>query len=918
LKGVRSISADDNALFTAVGGRATFLRVDVQDSGATWRDLTSYPGQNLVVSASWHDAVDGNGQNGEIRLKREVEQLSLAPLMQGSPLNLAFAYPGSYAALLQVKRGVRIYTADVPIDTPPSSIASGTWRLMFEGKIDSVDWASTEEIVLAVSDLQGDLRDLFIETERVYAYAQGGNATKGCRIWTPLMTTVNGELSIPTDANRPSPTGHFYGTNGGTSTGSPEPTWPVGSGATVADGSQTWTEKGTTSITAGTAVETVMQQIISDNGGSATLTIPGGSPGWQIKWFLQQRQSLWDALRALTDQIGWDLRYKYDAGSGTFKLCLWTPNRSASTPDRTFGPNEIYADGISQLKVDVASIRNAVQVVFSASGSADPSGNPVRVSVLVTDSTSITKYGRRFMELGEASTSNIDTSAEATTMATAAVSDLKEPNAEKDVSLPYFPFVELGDLYRFSPDAVYADANLDLAIVGYEHSVTADGEATTKLTCRGKPSTGAARWLSQGAEITSDDIHQLAVADHHAVTLSASSVVGGTLLTANGSANKKALGQDFEWHVSTAANFTPDNTTLIQSQGGNQVTVPHLLPNQGYIAKVVPIRRNAMRVVRGMPSADFAFTAGRASAGHLKDGIGLGDYPLNGGFETRLNVAGMPDHWALIQGALGTDVIVKEDGNGISGGRYLRIVGSSVIPAILSAQMPLINDSVEANRLGSMYRFSAWVKNDAGNSTAGQLLFDIQFNDYTGASVGTGGGIVLDVTTNKGHWQRVEAYIDLGVSATTTTKQAQLYILRGSGSFTTDVDECRLQWLGSPWYNVGDTTKFTDAYEALPAFNNPGTAWANFGNPYAPAGFRRDQHGRVWMRGLVKNGNPANSTIFTLPASFRPASNKHLYLPSVSNNLFCVVEIAASGTVTVQAGGNAAHVNLDNMSWVTY
>jgi hypothetical protein len=892
---VRSISTDDNALFTQVGGRATYLRVDVQDNSLTWQDLTTYAGQNMVIDATWRDGVDGQGQNGEITVKREVEQLSLAPMMTGSPLNLAYGYPGSYAALLKVKRGVRIYTADVSSDTPPSTITAGQWRLMFDGKIDSVDSGASEGVKLEVSDAQGDLRDLFIEAERVYAYAQGANATKGCSIWTPLATTVAGQLGIPTDANR---NGHFFSTSGGVSTGSPEPTWPTAGGGTVGDGSQTWTEKGTTSTTAGTAVETVIQQIIADNGGGAiTLQLPGGSPGWMIKWFLQQRQSVWDAIRALVDQIGWDIRYKFDAGSGTFKLTLWLPDRAKSTPDRTFAASEEIEVG--QLKVDVANIRNAIQAVYSISGSSDPSGNPLRVSILVTDSASITKYGRRFMEIGEASTSNIDTSTEATTMVTNALSDLKEPSADKDVSLFYFPFVELGDLYRFSANGIYNDTSLDLAVIGYEHSITADGESTTKLSCRGKPSTGCHRWLARGAELNADDIHQLGVLDHHSVGITAQSVVGGTLLTAGGTANKKGLGQDFEWHIGTTVGFTPDSTTLVQSQGGNQITAPQLIPSKSYIAKIVPIRRNAMRIVRGQPSADFPFVAGQASTGHLSDGMAIGDYPLNGGFETRLDTTGFPDHWSAGTGAvLGSTVRVMEDGNGVSGTRYMRLapVGSQIF--VNSAQLPIVNEGNETLRNSGLYRFSCWCKNDAGNA-AGTAQFFLEFFDYQGSSIGLSAASAnFSATTHKGHWVRVETYFAVGGDGlgVTTPRSIRVQLATTAQTFITDVDEVRIQYIGTPWYKVGDTTRFTDNYEPIPGFNG---AWGNFGGNYTPARFRKDQHGTVWLDGLVSAG-VIGTSIFTLPVGYRPALGFWKYFDSNGYQF----DIRDTGTIVPQGGVN--------------
>lgn len=904
---MRTISSDDNALFTAVGGRGTFVRVDVQDSGGTWRDLTTYPGVNMVLSATWRDSMDDNGQNGEVVLKREQESLSLSPLMTGSPLNNAFAFPGTYASLLAVKRGVCIYTADVPTGQKPGA---ADWRLMFEGKIDSVDAGTDENVTLALSDAQGDLRDLFIETERIYAYAQGTNATKGCLVWTPLMTTAAGDLVVPTEANR---NGHFYKASGGVALASPEPIWPTGSGATVSDGTNTWTEAGATSTTSGIAVETVMNQIIADNGGSDTINVPGGSPGWNITWYLQQRQSIWDAIRALTDQIGWDLRYKFDAGSGTFKLCLWSPDRSSTTVLRTFGPADVLQ--VSELKIDVANIRNAVGVVFSQTGVVDPAGNPLRIPVVEADSGSITKYGRRYMEMGEASTSNIDTTTEAQTMALAALSDLKEPNAEKQVVLPYFPFVELADLDRFSADGIYADGNLDLAVMSYEHTVTSEGDNTTTLVCRGKPSTGTARWLGRGSEVNSDDIHRLSLADADGVALSASSVVGGTLLQASSAYSKHALGQDMEWHIGSASNFTPDSTTLLQGQGGNQATAPHLIPNKIYYAKIVPVRRNASRIVRGQPSAALSFTAGRAAAGHLNEGLALARMPLNGGFEDRSDPNNIFDHWYLLNGAYPTNFDVKNDANGVSGANYLKVISSASLTKIRSALCPLVNDDSAntALRLTQRYLLSCWVKTDSGNSGANNLLITAAGVDYQGNLIGNMGGsgtIAVSATSQLGKWQRLEAIVHS--DGFSTMKAVYVYVSQDTNGVVGTiyyVDEISIVPVGSPWYIIGQTTKFTDNLQSVPAFANSWVA-----DVTAPA-FRREPSGHIELKGSMKNGT-IGSKFATSPIGFRPAEAKRFPVICGFSTLG-ELDIATNGDMTVASGSNS-WVSLDGIRFWPY
>ncbi len=61
------------------------------------------------------------------------------------------------------------------------------------------------------------------------------------------------------------------------------------------------------------------------------------------------------------------------------------------------------------------------------------------------------------------------------------------------------------------------------------------------------------------------------------------------------------------------------------------------------------------------------------------------------------------------------------------------------------------------------------------------------------------------------------------------------------------------------WHEVGAAGE--------PAFANN---WVNYGSGFTTAAFRKDSMGFVHLKGLVKTGT-VNTTIFTLPAGYRPA-----------------------------------------------
>lgn len=890
---MRSIAADEDKVLTATGGRRVRVRVKVKDSGGTFRDLTTYPGSNFVTSVSWGEDIDSNGMDANIILKRESEQISVAPLMTGSPLNRAFAYPGTYSALIDLAREVQIEVAVVPDGFEP---ASGDWKLAFHGYVDEINPGQRETMEFKCSGLEAKIRDAWIERERCYAFAQGANATRGCIVWRPADTLAVGERAVPTEANRNL---HFYRVTSITTgiTGSAEPTWPTGAGATVVDGGVTWTESGATSITAGTLTETVMQQILDDFVGGVTLVTPV-SPAWAIRAYKPDRQSVWAALRTLSDQIGWDFRYRWDSGSSSFKLTFSTPDRAKVTPDRTFGPGQRYR--LSRLSTNVAWIRNVVQVIYSDSGDLDTQGSPKRKRFAVSDATSITAYGRRFCEIAEEATANIDSLTEATTLATNVVKDLALPTAEHECELPMFRFVELSDLIRWSADGYHYDTDQDLAVVSYHHKVSSglSPQARTTLVTRGKPSTGVRKWLAMAGY----GVHAQDLDNTNQLTITVLDAPGGNRFNIQGDMKKVTPPPEYELHISETQGFTPSTATLHSQGQATTIMITDKTPGKQHYSRVVPIGHNARRIVRGQPSAEIPFIPGRASAGHVKEGIALGDYPLNGGFETRVDTAGMPDHWTLTLGTYNTDVIVKEDGNGISGGRYLRMIGkTSGDVVVVTANIPVTNETANANRYTEMYRLSAWVKNDSGN-TVGTLRFTMSFLDYLGASTGSAANLNIDATTKKGAWQLVERYYFVGGSADTRSAKLQVNAVSAASAFTCDIDNVRIQHLGSPWFEVGDTTKFTDDYEAIPAFAN---SWVNYdATNEQKVAFRRNQYGRVYFKGLAKSGTVgAGTAMFTLPVPWRPVKSLRFSVPNLPETHVrarrATAQTLTTGTATV-------------------
>lgn len=241
----------------------------------------------------------------------------------------------------------------------------------------------------------------------------------------------------------------------------------------------------------GRALHLVMQDIINNHlntpgYGSVTLYTPT-TPTFLVFSYKQDKVTIMDALTALADQAAMAVRYKWDSGTSAFRLTLYSVDRTKTTADYTFGPDDYY--DLSQMKIGIQNIRNTVDVFFT------DRANQVRASVQVTNDPSISKYGRRYMALTEASSSQIDTTTEATAFATAVCLDLCEPNADHAIVVDYFFPGELGDLYAFLPNAKHYDSTQKFAVINIAHEITGDGKATSTITTRGKPATAYRRWL---------------------------------------------------------------------------------------------------------------------------------------------------------------------------------------------------------------------------------------------------------------------------------------------------------------------------------------------------------------------------------------------------------------------------------------
>jgi hypothetical protein len=116
--------------------------------------------------------------------------------------------------------------------------------------------------------------------------------------------------------------------------------------------------------------------------------------------------------------------------------------------------------------------------------------------------------------------------------------------------------------------------------------------------------------------------------------------------------------------------------------------------------------------------------------------------------------------------------------------------------------------------------------------------------------------------------------------------------------------------VGSYWVTEGGTgvplTWQTPSYASSWAASSTFNGSANWGGLQ----FRRDAEDNVWLIGGFKATGAAGSTVFTLPAGYRPAAQWPLYCQQNNGGTLSVIslEVGSSGNVNVlsQVGGSVA------------
>ena len=267
---------------------------------------------------------------------------------------------------------------------------------------------------------------------------------------------------------------------------------------------RTYIESPTKHVT-GTTIEATIQAVLDNTMGAGVypLTVDdvaaGGTTGSALSVnYTPDVIPVWESIQALAASIGWVLWYRYDA-AGAAVLTLTEPRRAKTVADYTFTTAQ-FTD-VDRLTIIEEDIRNVVRVSYVNELDAD-------AFVTAEDATSIATFGaiRRYMHISEGTESPIRSSAAATTLINAALTDTKDPDADHTIKTigAWWPGEPSVDLYSFALNTTLYDTAQGLAPYSIGLNFKAGTMASATIQARGKPSAGSGTWRSRSTKDTDD------------------------------------------------------------------------------------------------------------------------------------------------------------------------------------------------------------------------------------------------------------------------------------------------------------------------------------------------------------------------------------------------------------------------------
>ena len=434
---MRTLSAQQTATYANIyGAQSDRFTVEIDTTGAgVWLDLTSLYGFNFVQSISYGGSLDSSYDTASIKLHLQVAD---APNYNLSPYATT-SFINATATLISLYKKIRIRAATT---SAGSSIADADLAVVFMGRIASFDITHTD-LTLTCMDESWVLEIRYIEKVNAYSTAST----------TAVQTVMQ---SLLTD--------HFN----------------------------------TKLLRTGGSAPVAADQFTLYDGAGLTTFVGALSPAWNLRAYNQQRQPILHALRVLTDQIGWSLRWQYmEAALNKFVLVLEAPDRTAAASVLTIPYQKIIQYG--PVRQSMEGLRNVCAIGYQNTSGERTLNQAGTAFVNGENTTSIDAVTRLWLEIQEDSASQIDTLGEAKDMSDRILYDLQNGLDSFQITIPYLLPVQLRDVITIPADNVISDTNRVHAVIGVQHDADYQGAKTT-LTLRGTyESSGKFVWTERQA-----------------------------------------------------------------------------------------------------------------------------------------------------------------------------------------------------------------------------------------------------------------------------------------------------------------------------------------------------------------------------------------------------------------------------------
>lgn len=628
----------------------------------------------------------------------------------------------------------------------------------------------------------------------------------------------------------------------------------------------------------GVAVQDVIQAMLDAWGLSAVGLYAPVDPLWQVGRYLQRKEAVFTAAFALAQQMGWDVRYRWQDAVSGWRFTLWSPDRLTSTSVWTIPINGIYGGAV--IGEDAQNCRNAVDVVYSDKGDLDSAGNPTRKKVTSTNPTSIAALGRRWMEIAEGASSAIDTEAEAQRFADSAIADLALPPVMVDLKCDLHWHLQLGDYVTVPPLKGKTTSPIQAAVYALRHRVGETG-AITSLTLRGQPRTSTRRWMGMDTRPGIAPSPQF-TGPPAPTGLAVQPTVNGLALTWDVPVSGQKW-DAFEVHVSTSSGFTPGPSTFKGVVGGNRYDANDLTPGTTYYAKVVPldVKKNP-----GAASSEVTLTARYVEPRLLQPRISYNSLVVNQEYEARNDTSGPPDAWDVLLGTWGTHFDMSTGSYTGSNALRVRTRGAS------SGDIPTIASGFFVVRPNTRHSLDAFVRSESIPGTTGTII--IEWYDATFADVDE--SLPLTISSTVDVWERKSRVVESPSDAV----YGRVVIKGGSDS--------TVYWGSVDSVAVQQINPVTEEWRTLRHPSIDGGSIDDYLNDWEPMGggatnpaYYLSNDGIVYWRGRAKNGT-MNQPMAEIPVGYRPgATNAH---PIVSNGASGNVTSHANGDLTPTGGSN--------------